>query len=138
VADMVFVYDGKYETLKLIIDTHYSIGTWRLYQNDFTPDEDTVEADLVEADFAGYARITPAWDTIIPDAFGRATSLDALHTFACTGGGVTNSIYGIYFYDDTANLLQFVYRFPAPISMALAGDTIPFRGKLLDGNLAPP
>jgi len=125
---------------RILVNEDTLMTPWQmlLFVNDVTPDEDTVEADLVEADFAGYARITPAWDTIIPDAFGRATSLDALHTFTCTGGGVTNSIYGIYFYDDTASLLQFVYRFPAPISMALAGDTIPFRGKLLDGNLAPP
>jgi len=135
---MVFVYDGKYETLKLVIDTHYSVGTFRLYQNDFTPDEDTVLADLVEADFSNYARITPTWGAILPDAFGRAVSVADLATFSCDGLGVTNSIYGIYFVDDTAGLLQFVYRFPDPISMALAGDTIPYRARLLDGNLAPP
>jgi len=138
VADMVFVYDGKKETLLDIINLRYSSGTWRLFQNDIVPDEDTVEADLVQADYAGYAGIFANWGAVVADAFGRATSLDDLHTFTCTGGGVTNIIYGIYFYDDTGSKLQFVYRFPEPISMAVAGDTIPFRGKLLDGNLAPP
>ena len=137
-ADMVFVADGKSETLKVILATRYTIGTFRLYQNDFTPDEDTVLADLVEADFSNYARITPTWSLVTPDAFGRATSIADLATFTCDGLGAVNSIFGIYFVDDTASLLQFVFRFPAPISMALAGDTIPYRARLLDGNLAPP
>jgi len=65
----------------------------RLFQNDFTPDVDTVWADLTEADFDGYTEWVVEWSPTILDGDVAKTTA-GLHTFLATGGTTPNDIYG--------------------------------------------
>jgi hypothetical protein len=107
-----------------------------LYQNDYTPNPNTALADLIVADYAGFAAKTiAAWGTAFVDVNGEVISLAPLETFTCTGGGMTNTIYGCYLTDATGAILTFAARFDAPFGMAISTDAIPFVPRFLYGSV---
>jgi hypothetical protein len=100
-------------------------GSLRLFKNDYTPNSQTVLAELEVADFTGYANKTIAtWNAPFLDELLRATCLAPLQTFAATGSTITNLIYGAY-YLNVGGTLVWAARFSAPIPMAANGNSIP-------------
>lgn len=95
----------------------------RLYKNDFTPDKDTILADLVEADFSGYGQgsVVPGdWFHVgtppPPAEYNMGATGDLF--FSHNGGGVANTVYGFYLVDPAAGALVFTARLATPYLMA--------------------
>lgn len=102
--------------------------TWSLglYKNNVTPDDETVFADLVEADFDGYSRIDlDNWGAAFENAAGIAESDEQLRVFSCTGSTTANDIYG-YFLMAPGSTYLGAQRNPAgPTTIDTAGQTYP-------------
>lgn len=108
-----------------------SLASLHLFKNDVDPDGDTVQSDLVECDFDGYASInlTP-WSTVITVA-GKAFTQAQLAIFLCTGGSAPNDVYGYYVLDNTATFVIAAERFPAaPITIDTAGQSVPVQASV--------
>lgn len=133
----IFVHDGKLTVITELAEYIDDELRFHLCKNDLTPDENTDLADVVEADFAGYTPFNTTWGSVLFDSAGRATRTGIVITWNCFGGGVTNVIFGFYVTNNGV-ALQFIHRFAAPRSMAVAGDEISILPTILVGNLAPP
>lgn len=109
------------------------------FQNNLTPGDATVLADLDEADFGGYARIQLGdytnWTLGPIDGDDRYPWLyDSTLEFVCDGTSPSNNIYGVYLLCTLADPLQAgppaeyllgVQRLTSPpVSMSANGDTI--------------
>lgn len=98
--------------------------TCKLYQNDVTPDKDTVIGDLTEATFSGYAPVTiTGWNfgSVGLDAEDRAVTVgDNVPIFTHSGGATDNMIYGYYVVDNVGALMwvQRIDEAPVPIDAA--------------------
>jgi len=100
-------------------------GELCLFKNNYTPIATTVLANLTEANFDGYARITlTGWPAASLDANNKASSALAAQFFTMTAPATTpNDIYGIYVLSPTGALL-FAERNPAgPVTMNTDGQT---------------
>lgn len=94
------------------------ISPWSLilWTNDITPTFATVLADLTEATFLGYTRVTldrSTWTTpTVHDGCAHSTwGTDAI-VWNVTGGPV-ETLYGYAMIDPTMNVIRFVQRFDA-------------------------
>ncbi len=92
------------------------ISPWQLlfWVNDLVPDADTVYADLIEATWGGYSRVTltrSSWQT--PTVGGGCAhsqyGTEALVWYVT--GGPTETNYGYAMIDPTTNKIQFIQRF---------------------------
>jgi len=94
----------------------------RLFQNDITITNETVLADLDEADYTGYA-MQPAegMGTAYDDAAGNVMVVYPSKVFQPSGTAVGNTVYGWYAVGETDsdwdNLLICAQRFPDPLPM---------------------
>jgi len=96
----------------------------RLYQNNYFPDPTDTAAAYVEATFSGYPGGTAlGFGAAFVNGAGQGEIASMPITFAHNGGGVTNTVYGIYVTDGAGNLI-YAERFGAPITMAVATDFI--------------
>lgn len=101
-----------------VLDT----GELNLYQNDYTPNSETVLADMTVADFSGYGAAAIAdWNDPATEPDGRAVVTSTMCVFASTGPTIQNTIFG-WWLTDTDGLLVGAGRFDNPISMADLGD----------------
>lgn len=106
-------------------------GIWngakvKLFKNEKTPSSGDVLADYTEADFTGYVESTAVtWGTPYVDEVGRAVILGDLKTFAATGSGTTNIIYGYYVVDSAEEVLLYAEKFEEPRDMDETADAIP-------------
>lgn len=106
--------------------------TFHLFKSDTTPDADTVEADLTEADFSGYASDNPSQAFFKNEADERFEHQNNAVVFSHNGGGTSNTIYGWYAKagnarDATGALIDDIVaieRFASPINMSELGDSI--------------
>jgi hypothetical protein len=98
----------------------------RLFQNDVTPDRDTVIGDLTAADFTGYAdSAAVTWATPFLDSNGDAILPGDLKEFmAGSPVTVSNTIYGYAIVNTGATVLLWAERFDAPVIVSTAGKTI--------------
>jgi len=96
----------------------------RLYENNLTPDEDTVYGDFNEATFTGYAAQTPTFGSASIVSHKGSISDTATRDFVCSTAGTPDVIYGYYVVDAVNNLVLWAERFASPITIAAAGDTI--------------
>jgi hypothetical protein len=97
----------------------------RLYQNNYTPVFASLQANFTTATFSGYADVLLAQTTpIFDDGAERWRQNWTRATFTHNGGGVGQLIYGYYVYVPGSEA-QWAERFPAPISMTVAGNSIP-------------
>lgn len=125
---------GKLYILDLFVLDH---PPWViLFQNDVDLDDPLILSDLVEANFSGYARVHPTWPAASDPGNGDAASLSPACVWTHDGGGTANTIYGIAVVNDDGGfgtVLIDVYKFPAAITMALAGDNISRQLRELQG-----
>jgi hypothetical protein len=89
---------------------------WQLmfFQNDITPDADTVFADLVEADFDGYNQLTltrDQWVTEPADAGCIHATWGTVAQVWYVLGGPPQTLYGYAYYDATSDIIRFIQRF---------------------------
>lgn len=98
----------------------------KLYKNPLTLTPAIVLADLVEADFDGYAAVSPVvWSAPFRDVDGSALVLGGDAPFICTGDTISNSIYGYYLTNTGSTVLIAVYAFAAPVGVSVAGQACP-------------
>jgi len=97
--------------------------TLRLFQNNYTPIETTIETDLTEATFTGYSAISlTAANWTIPDG-GPATYAE--QTFTSTAGSQNQDVYGYYLTQDTSGKLLYAELFTdGPYNIANDQDKI--------------
>lgn len=91
-----------------------------LFKNDYQPSATTVLADLIEADFTGYARSA---DLVWGEPFITPAQLAEIVAqqlqFNATGSTVTNTIYGYaVITPGTPDVLQYAERFAEPVFVA--------------------
>lgn len=106
--------EGEIELLKkLLINTadteNYIL---RLYQNNYTPDENTTLLSFTEADFSNYAEVTLArsdWATPTLDGNNKASSSVSQHYWTC--GLTGNTVYGYYVVGETSGKVLWSERF---------------------------
>lgn len=93
-----------------------SVLPWELmfFVNDLVPDADTVLADLTEATWAGYMRLTLSrdlWTTpTVADGCAHSTFTTEATVWYVTGGP-TETNYGYAFVDTTSGVIRFIQRF---------------------------
>lgn len=104
----------------------------KLYQNDFTPVQGTVIADMTVATFSGYAvKTIAALLASYLDPAGGASAQIATQQWDHNGGVIANTIYGFWLEDaSVVPVLVMAGRFDAPVPMAALGDSLPLDVKL--------
>jgi hypothetical protein len=96
----------------------------RLYQNNFTPDQNTLLSDLTVATFSGYAQASVTLGTFTTVAHKAKSVGTAAQVFTHNGGGTSNTIYGYYVVDTFTGNLVWVERFGSSQIMLNNGDQI--------------
>lgn len=102
----------------------------RLFKNDYTPVETTTEADVVEADFTGYAPITLTPVNWVSLAGAPSQVTYAQQIFLSTA--VQSALaYGYYFVQAISGKLVAAERFSdGPYSILLVGDPVKVSPKI--------
>lgn len=107
----------------------------RLYKNVVQLGGNTVVGDLVEADFGGYAAVSPAtWPAASTAAVMQAHCKQDAAVFTCDGTAPANDVYGAYFVN--GGVLLAVQQFPGgPVNIANLGDSVTIQLDLFLGPL---
>lgn len=97
----------------------------RLYKNAVSWSKDTVLADLTEADFDGYAEISPVSWVNSPEGPGNVPYMHGgSQSIVCTGNTSPNEIFGWYLVNTAGTDLIAGYEFDQSVFANDAGDTI--------------
>jgi hypothetical protein len=128
---------SRIEQLAAIVAAQLDMGTLHLFKNNITPNKNTLLADLVVADFDGYAgKAIAAWGAEFLDPLGLATTVAPLQTWTSTGQVTPNTIYGCY-YRDAGGDLVYAEKFANPVFFAITGDTLNLVPKYQVGEILP-
>lgn len=96
-----------------------------LYKAPIAPTPDTVLADLVPADFDGYAVSTAiTWSDPVHMSGLAYSVLGSVKVFIATGDTTPNLIYGFAIVDAAGTGLLYVQPFDAPLAVNEAGNYI--------------
>lgn len=93
----------------------------KLYKNDYTPDDSSVEASFVEADFTNYVAVTLTranWNPAVTNANGKAETSYGTSPISWTCGATGNTIYGYYVIGATSGVVLWAERFSVPRVMS--------------------
>lgn len=102
----------------------------RLFKNDYTPGETTTEADVVEADFVGYAPITLTPASWVSASGAPSQATFAQQTFLSTAVQ-SQQVYGYYYAQAVSGKLVAAERFSdGPYSILLVGDPVKVTPKI--------
>ncbi len=96
----------------------------RLYKNNLTPDQDTVLSDFTEADFSGYAQVSPSFGSASTVSHKGKIVDTSARNFTHNGGGTSNTVYGYYLVNSFDNVCLWAERFSSSQVVAVSGDTI--------------
>lgn len=94
--------------------------TLRLFQNNITPDDDTVLADFTEATFGGYAAVAITRAAMGAPAISSHVAYSTKSVapvFTCTSGSA-QTVYGWYLESNTSHKCVATQRFDAARSMS--------------------
>lgn len=103
-----------------LIDTGNALDAVKimLWKNNVVPTINTVLADLVVADFAGYANFGPVvWGTVYLDTDKSAMVTGGSHEFVASGPTPENVIYGWAIVNTGVTLLLKAARFDNPVAI---------------------
>lgn len=80
--------------------------SWGLYQNDLTPEDATILAEIDPCNFSGYAGLllSTGWTAPVIDGV-RAKSIATALTWTHNGGGIDNWVFGFYVLDGLGDLI---------------------------------
>ena len=114
------------QALQTSIGTHLNAGFLKLFQNNFTPNFDTVIGDFTEADFTGYAAIEAAGAATvgIDPVTGDLIVVWADGTNFLNTGAVEQTIYGWYVTNAAENASFMAGRFETTQVVHQNGDII--------------
>lgn len=132
-ARVLYPNEGALYEMNLIA-SDLALCVVNLFQNQISIDPSTKKADLVVADFDGYAPKTVT--ALLPaylDPIGGASAQIATIQFDHTGGGTSNTIYGAWV-ETAAGDLVLLIQFDAGIPMTGIGDSLPLDVKFNFGN----
>ena len=125
---MALVLSNQGEQLALEAFLNKTAGqdlSLRLFQNNYTPVEASIETDFTVATFTGYSSVTltgASW-TVTPGAPTSASY--AQQTFTSTAGAQNQSIYGYYLIQTTSGKYVWGERFTdGPYVIVNNGDQI--------------
>lgn len=93
-----------------------------LFKNNIVPTEVNVLADLIEADFTGYAQQNPTFGAVVVDPTGVPVA-PASAQFTQTGTAITELVYGCFLLDSTGALVG-AGAFPTPIAFNAVGNFV--------------
>lgn len=96
----------------------------RLFKNNVAPARDKNVAFYTQADFSGYADVTPSFGGEALNGDSDAEDDADPAVFTHNGGGTANTIYGWILFNTTTNKVLFGDTFAAPIVLASAGNYI--------------
>lgn len=118
--NMIAPYEGRYWLLNQVA-TFFSLGmSVRLFKNNITPGPSSVLADFTQADYSGYS--AQAWTSSAlsgsADGSGRAYISGAQLTFAHSGGGTSNTVYGVYVVQTGSGVVLLAKRLATPKTMS--------------------
>jgi len=122
---------GELELLDSLTAGVLNNAVLKAYQNDLTPDNNTVLGDLTECDFDGYAGITlNAWLMAATNVDGKAEVAEQTRTWTKAAGVNDNDLYGIFVVSATGELL-YVERNPAgPVTIDTPGQQFSYLPKI--------
>jgi hypothetical protein len=105
----------------------YYHPTLVLYQNNVALSRRTSLADLVLADFAGYANVANVpWKAPYIDTDGSALVFSTNQTIVASGSSPANTIYGWAATDGAVTEVIFAGQFATPVGIANSGDAVTF------------
>jgi len=113
--------------MQTALQTHLNLGFLKLFQNDFTPNFDSVIGDFTEADFVGYAAIEAAGN---PTIGVDPVTGDLLVVWAdgsnFLAGAITGpqTLYGWFVTNSAENASYMAGRFETPIVVDENGDVV--------------
>jgi len=126
----VVLQQGDLEFLETVRSAATVLTSLKLFQNNHVPAVTDVNANYTEATFSGYlAMALGVWNLAFINPSGKGEIDANPQAFSHNGGGVANSIYGVYVVDATGNVM-YAERFPAPVLMAALGDSITYTPRL--------
>lgn len=99
-----------------------------LYQNDFTPNPQSVLTDFTECDFVGYAEVAvgATWtDTLVPQTGEVRVYTTVSADFTAGVILAPQTAYGFYVTDDADAVLQGFGRFDEPVLFSASGESLP-------------
>lgn len=101
---------------------HYKAG---LFQNDFQPRFTMLTSDIVDANFSGYAGLSPTFSWTAP-AFNGGFAVMTAHdiVWSHNGGPTGNFVFGYYVVDGTGALVWAERFCPAPMAISRLGERI--------------
>lgn len=120
-SQLVVVNQGEEAFLDLILAVNYTL---KLFKNDATITDATVEGDLTEADFTGYSAAALTGGSWTTTAGDPCTGTYAVQTFTRSSTGVAQSIFGYYVVTTTGGFLRWVEKFDSPVIIELINDNI--------------
>ena len=138
----MFTHQCLTNILDFLLDSPDIEVTYHLFKNNVTIDEDTVLADLTEADFDGYAALD-AVNEPEPTINGsdEAQSLGEELEWVKTGAPeAVQQIYGVYvtFQNEVpATKLFAAFNLPAPVAIAVAGNNVKVKVDWYAKNFTP-
>lgn len=120
---MVIPNEGKLKWLEWAVVAEGGVSEFwriRLFTNNLTPNDATVAADFVEADFVGYDPVLVLRsDFSLPTTAGNVAEVVAsfVPTYECTGGAA-QTVYGWWMLGSEYDVCYATQRFDAPRVMA--------------------
>lgn len=114
--------------LDLMFPTAPAYSHFRLYQNNYTPNEASAISDFVVADFTGYAE-AQIDDAQLPtprfDSEGNLRGIDlTVQQFLQSGTTINNTVYGFFWLNTSGTGLLAAGRFTTPILFDHVGKSI--------------
>jgi hypothetical protein len=122
----VYSLEGARNWLDLLAGTALTQVAWRLFKNNVSPQQSSVLADFVEADFSGYAVVPPpvvGWSVSVTSG-GVAKTAANLISWSRGIGPTSNTIYGYFLTDGPGTYLYAAELFAVPIPMNAPPDLI--------------
>src|SRR4051794_24675060 len=90
----------------------------RLFKNNYTPIATTVVGDLTEANFSGYAAVTPSFGSSATVTSKGTITDGSSRDFTHNGGATSNTVYGYYVtYESGGSTLLWAEKFDNPLTL---------------------
>ena len=125
---LIVPFASSLEFLDAIIAGILENSVLCLFKNNYVPLHTTILANLTEADFDGYSRITlTSWPAATLDGNNKASSALGFQTFTKTGNVTANDIYGVFVLDAFTNLIYAERFATAPFTLSVTGQLLLYK-----------